>query len=430
MLTTLIVFILSLSFLVFVHELGHFTAARLVGVRVLEFSIGFPPKAWGKVIGETEYMLSWIPLGGFVRLKGLDTEEEASGDPDSYTSKTPLQQLFVLLAGPVMNLVLAFLLMPLVFMMGLERPQYLEQPPLIWQATPDTPAWKAGLQKGDLIVSIAGQGVQNFQEAHEAFFAHKGEKVELRVRRGKALVPLQMNLIGLPDSGSPGWLPWMEARAGAVTPGSPAALAGIEKGDLILRFQNQSLTSWYELTPFIQEGAGAPIRLLLKKTSGETQEVMVAPSFSETRKIWYIGIAPPSTKNSVPFVQAIGQGVNRVLDLGQKTFHFVFRLFSGKAGSDSIGGPIMIAQVMGQAAKNGMSDLLELLSFISLQLGIFNLFPIPALDGGHILLLAIERVKGSPLSSAWKNRVTRTGFLLLLFLILLVSVQDSLRLFK
>ena len=429
MMMTILVFVLCLSVLVFVHELGHFAAARWRGVAVSEFSIGFPPKAWGKKVGNTEYMVSWIPLGGYVRLKGLDTEDDDPEADDSYLSKDAWERFVILAAGPTMNLILACILMPLVFAWGIERPLSMQEPARIWSVEADSPAAKAGLVKGDLIVSLGEAQIKDFAELNEQLMLHSGQQVKLLVHRNGNDLIMEMDLSHLLSQGAPGWLHWTSPVAGAITPGSPAAEAGLQEGDLIQEINGVTVESWHAIPEILQMTQGAEVSLRVLR-AGQSLTLQARPRFHEEGGRWILGFNLPQVRVMMPLPEAIDAGLSQVFQLSVKTFDFVFRLVSGKANSEQLGGPIMIAQVMGQAAEKGATDLLFLMSFISLQLGLLNLLPIPALDGGHILLLAVERVKGSALSKTLVERINRVGMTFLMILIIFVSIQDGLRLFK
>ncbi|MDX2470933.1 MAG: RIP metalloprotease RseP [SAR324 cluster bacterium] len=424
---TVITFILSLSLLVFLHELGHYMAARYVGVSVEEFSIGLPPKAISKRIGETDYCLSWLPIGGYVKLKGLDTEDRDDTDPTNYTSKTPGQKFLILIGGVSMNLIFAFVFMAMALMAGVNKPLHMTRPALVDEVVAGSVAADAGLQKNDLIVGVDNEPVATYEALSRYLISSSSDKVSLKIRRDGQVITATYNLEKMKDLKSPGFFVWQEAMIGAVREGSPAALGGLQKNDLIKAVDGVTVASWRNLPPLVQASKGKELELAIQR-EGRVIKLVITPAFDANGKYYYIGVSPLMISVQLPFGQAVSTGAIRVITLGKQTLGFVFQLISGKASSETLGGPIMIAQVMGQAAQKGASELLGLLAFISLQLGLFNLFPIPALDGGHIFILLIEKFKGSPLKEELKNRMTTVGFSALLFLILWVSIQDGLRL--
>lgn len=424
---TLVTFLIAISILVFVHELGHFMAARLVGVKVLEFSIGFPPKAWGKKIGETEYLLSWIPIGGYVRLLGQDPEDENPEEEGNYASKSALQRLFILVAGAAMNLLFAWIFFVMLFMSGFDRPAYLESPPVIAGTKADSPAEIAGLAEGDRILNVDGLATQNWKQVLDRLGAATGAPVELKVGRNNQALLVRLQP---PENPAQPWgmEPWIEAVIGAVTPNSPAERAGLEAGDELKALDGQPIHHWGEITPMVQASGGKPFTLDILR-EGRILQMEITPEFNDNLGFYIIGLSQPTVHRSFGAGEALTKGWERTVFLTEQTFGFLGLLFTGRAGQESLGGPIMIAQMVGKAAENSLGDLLALMGFISLQLGIFNLFPFPALDGGHILLLGIERLKGGPISRPLREKIQRVGFSALMLLILYISIQDGLRLF-
>ncbi len=426
---TVITFILSLSLLVFLHELGHYMAARYVGVSVEEFSIGLPPKAFSKRIGETDYCLSWLPIGGYVKLKGLDTDDKDENDPTNYASKTAGQKFLILIGGVTMNLIFAFVFMALALMAGVEKPLHMTRAALIDEVTINSVAFDAGLQKNDIIIAVDSEPVATFEALSRSLVSSSADIVELKIRRSGQVMTATYNLEKMKALKNPGFFVWQESLIGSVREGSPADLGGMQKNDLIKAVNGGQVASWRNLPPLVQQSKGKELELVIQR-EGREIKLLITPAYDAASKYYYIGVSPQTVTVYLPLGEAISTGATRVISLGKQTLGFVFQLISGKASSETLGGPIMIAQVMGQAAQKGASELLGLLAFISLQLGIFNLFPIPALDGGHIFILLIEKIKGSPIKDELKNRMTTVGFSALLFLILWVSIQDGLRLFN
>jgi len=423
---TIISFFIVLSILVFVHELGHYLAARAVGVKVLEFSLGFPPKAFGKKIGETEYMMGWVPIGGFVRLLGQDTTDENPEQPGNYAGKTKMQRFFILVAGPIMNLLFAWVFFSLMYMNGVNRPLYLDSPAKIVSVVENSPAAVAGLQSKDVILRVDGLNTPSWGDVNKRLES-QGETIQLQVlRTGQRL---RVELKG--DKFNPAGLgvrPWVDPLAGAISPGSPAELAGIQTGDRFVRIGERKITEWSQVPDEIQLSDGKPVEFQILR-EGRLVNFQVTPKYNETAKRYLIGMGQYSTLVQFGFVESWDKGYNRAVSMTKMTLSFVGQLVSGNGSKDSLGGPIMIAQMVGKAAKNSSSELLALMAFISLQLGVFNLFPLPALDGGHILFLVIEALMGRPLKASVRAKIQQFGFSALLVLILYISIQDGFRLF-
>ena len=434
--TTVFAFLLVLGFLIFIHEMGHYLAARHVGVRVESFSIGFPPKLIGKQIGETEYRLSWIPVGGYVQLSGQNMHDEDPDDPRNYAAKSIFQRLYILVAGPAMNLLVALLFMPLVYWMGVDSPGYLFSSPVIHQIRPATLAAELGVQPGDEILSINGQEASDWRTVSELTSALPPDSpLTLELYRNGAFLPVT----GVYQTGEMGWVPRIPPVVGTLLENSAAQESGIVPGDRIMRINDQLIQDWNEISPMVQalqqhrDSAGGdaalqPLRVEVER-DGEQFRVGVTPSFDPESGRYLLGMTLEMKVLSFSFGEAVQRGVERLLYLVGATFSFLGQLISGQGSLDDVGGPLRIGKVIGEAAERGWTDLFFLTAIISLQLGIFNLLPIPALDGGHILLLLVEKFKGSPLSAVLRERTQMVGFSVLLALMLFVTYNDLLQLF-
>lgn len=427
MLLTFVSFIVVLSILVFVHELGHYLAARHVGVRVQRFSIGFPPKLWGKQVGETEYMISWIPLGGYVKLEGQNLDDENPADPRNYASKTKLQRLYILAAGPAMNLVVAFLLMPLVYMLGVETPSYRKEPPVIAAVVPGSAAAAAGFQAGDVIVRVGGTATPTWVAVDQAIGgqAISGGELRLTVRRGDREVELVTTGMAFAGKEPFGWKPLVPAVVGMFSSVSPAKAAGMAVGDRIVAIDGVPIHQWDQMPAAIQQSGGKAVRMDVLR-NGDLITLTVTPA--KQNGTWIIGISPGTQRERHGVVDSVVLGSQRLWDLTAGTFAFLGQLLTGRGSLDALGGPVKIGVVIGEAARTGLDTLLFLMAVISLQLGIFNLLPVPVLDGGHILLLGVEALKGGPLSAKVRERAQMVGFSLLIALILVVTYNDVLQL--
>ena len=412
---TLITFIAVLGFLIFIHELGHYMAAKHVGVRVETFSIGFPPTIYGKKVGDTEYKVSWIPLGGYVRLFGQNVTDEDPTDPSNYASKSILQRIYILIGGPAMNLLFALFCMPLLYMIGVQSPAYLDEMAKLRKIDQGSIAEKIGLQANDQIFNVNGNEVLNWRAVNQDFE-----------------VPLQE----LQQQRQMGWKPFIEPRAGGFTSPSPAREAGLQEGDLVLSINGNSVGDWSDLIPLIQEsqqpnGSSDAVQIIIEyERSGEVQFVELKPYFEKEAKLWLMGMSMPTQNKNYGIGESVSMGGQRVWQLTKATFMFLGQMLSGQGSLDDLGGPIRIGMVLGDAAKSGISNLIFLMAFITLQLGIFNLLPIPALDGGHILLLGFEKLKGAPLSTIFRERTQMIGFSVLIALMLFVTWNDLIQLFR
>ncbi len=424
---TIITVILVLSFLIFIHELGHYIASKAVGVRVIEFSIGFPPKVISKIIGQTEYMISAIPIGGYVRLHGQNFDDENPSEKDNYASKSIFQRLLILVAGPLMNLIVAFAFMPFVYFIGYDIPAYMLAPPVISSVIANSEADKLNIQKNDLIVAVNGNPVKTWREAQTELTRSQNEIINLKFTRDSEIIERNFSANLLKQKPGLGWTASIEPIVGELSPDSPAMLAGLLPGDRIIEIGGNSINNWSDISPQLQKTAGKKVLVRIKRKS-EFSDIHITPTWNQNNKYWIIGIGSPKARVSEPFSKAITSGTQRVILMSYRTLEFLFQLISFQADTDSVGGPIMIVQMVGQAAESNLSNLIALVAFISLQFAIFNLLPIPALDGGHIFFLGLEKIKGSALSKKFRLTTQKIGFTLLMFLIIYISVQDGLRL--
>ncbi len=427
MLLTVVSFVLVLSFLVFFHELGHYLAARHVGVRVQRFSIGFPPKMIGKRVGETEYVLSWLPLGGYVRLEGQNLDDENPHDPRNYAAKSKLQRLYILAAGPVMNLVVALLIMPFVFMLGVETPSYRYDAPVLADVSSGTPAAVAGFQPGDRIQGLGDTPTPTWNALDQALAdqALRTETLAFRVSRGAREVVVNAPSAAFTSDRPYGWKPLIPATVGYVGTRTPAEMAGLMLGDRITAINGRPITQWDQMPAEIQKSQGQAVTLTVQRGTG-TLALPVTPRHQGNA--WVIGISPGTVLERHGPIESISLGTKRLADISWATFAFLGHMLAGRGSLDSLGGPVKIGVVIGEAARSGMDKLLFLVSVISLQLGIFNLLPIPALDGGHIFLLGLEKLAGGPLSTKFRERAQLLGFSVLIALILVVTYNDVLQL--
>ena len=434
MLTTIFSFIAVLGVLIFIHELGHFLAARHVGVRVEAFSIGFPPTAWGKQIGETEYRLSWVPIGGYVKLFGQNVDDENPEDETNYASKSKFQRLYILAAGPAMNLLFALIFMPLVFLIGMDMPAYLNEPPLIQYVQHESYAQEIGVRANDEILSVNGNYVKNWQELHTALGeVSTAETMSIGIDRGGSSVILEGSGIKMRKAGSMGWLPFLVPVVGEFTRNSPAFKAGIQTGDKVKRIDGQPIQDWSEISTAVQQfmkknvnSKGKAIKTLTVELerNGEILFVDIAPYLEPTSQKWLLGMSMFKIPSSYSFGESVIMGTSKLWFLTKATFIFLGKMFQGEGSMDDLGGPVKIGMVIGDAVQNGIAELFFLMSFISLQLGIFNLLPIPALDGGHIFMLLVEKFKGSPLSVSMREKTQLVGFSLLVSLMIFVTWND------
>ena len=435
---TMIAGIVMLGILVFVHELGHYCVARLAGVKILKFSLGFGPKLISKTWGETEYLVCAIPLGGYVQMlgegggeQGEDAELTAAERERSFSDKSVARRLAIVAAGPLMNLMLPFLILPISFMVGVEFPAYVDQPACIGYVVPGSEAANAGFSAGDCLQTLNGESLADWTGANKALINNAGDELKFTVVRqaGFAEVVLSDDNGSLEGLQAIGLLPLQPAVVGSLMPDMPAAAAGLQAGDQILELSGMPISSWYDLKHLIQQSEGKSVDLLVKRAGSELT-LPLQPKLHESGA-WLIGIGPEqeTVRKKFGLFAAFREGAERTIELIDLTLVFVQKLFTGSVSAKNIGGPITVVQVAGQAAQANVSAVLSVLAFISIQLGILNLLPIPILDGGHILFYTFELVFRKPLSIRAREILQQIGLALLLMLMVLAFYNDLARIF-
>jgi regulator of sigma E protease len=352
LLYSIIAAVVGLGVLIVFHEFGHFLFAKLSGVGVLTFSVGFGPKLWVKKKGETEYALSAFPLGGYVKMVGEDPEEEVKAvDLErSFAHKSLLKRTAIVAAGPGFNLLLAVFLLMLVFL----------------------------------------------------FYG----------------VPVLSNLVG------------------AVEPDSPAAQAGIQKGDRIIAVNNQTVTAWEDLSSAIKQSGGQPLALRIQRT-GQELTVAVQPRkkevkniFGELKEDWMIGIGSQVSIEKGDPGLAISKAFVQTYEYSKLTLVGLYKMITREVSPRNLGGPILIAQMAGQQAQEGIGSYLAFLAVLSINLGVLNLLPVPVLDGGHLFFFAIEAIIRRPVSLKYREKAQQVGIFLLLLLMIFAFANDIFRLFE
>lgn len=437
---TLFAGIVMLGILVFVHELGHFAVAKMAGVKVLKFSLGFGPKLISRQWGETEYMICAIPLGGYVQMLGEGSGEAGEGGElteaekaRSFADKPVLSRTAIVAAGPLMNLLLPFLILPVAYLVGVNMPAYLDQPACIGYVVPDSEGAKAGFQGNDCIVSINGDVMSAWNDTNRALIEHVGSELKIEVERAGERQVLRMTPAdgALEGLQSIGLLPPQAALVGALAPNMPAQQAGMQVGDRILSIAGEPIASWYDLKRVIQISAGAEVPFVVER-GGAEQQFNIQPVKDETNgEAYLIGIAPQQESVFKRFGpgEAIQAGADRTIELIELTITFIKKLFTGHVSTKNIGGPITVVQIAGQAAQTDLSAILSVLAFLSIQLGILNLLPIPILDGGHLFFNLLELIFRRPLSLRTREVAQQVGLVMLVLLMVLAFYNDIMRLF-
>ncbi len=423
---TILAFLALIGVLVWFHELGHFLFAKLFGVRVEGFSIGFGPVLLSKKWGETEYSISAVPLGGFVKLYG---EEDAVDDPRAFSSKKNYQKIFIAFAGPLFNFLLAILVFSLIFVVGRPTPSYVLKEPLVGYVVENSPAQKLGLQEGDLLLEINGKKVSTWKDVEAAVLESILKKEwKVDILRNSQRVILS-GKVDLSKAGSFGAEPYIAPIVGRVLPGSPAEQVGIKEGDEILEVDGQKVKSWYSAAYYIKSAKENVIRLKIRR-DGQIFEKLVVPVKDKNTGIPIIGVSPriEVVKVKEPLGKAVFESLEKTKDLTVLSLKAVWGLITGGLSVKTLGGPIAIAQLAGESAQQGLIAFLGMMAFISVQLAVFNLIPLPVLDGGLILLFLIESIRRKPLSPRFKENWQKVGFAIIIALSAFVILNDIVRL--
>lgn len=428
MITSLLAFIFVLGVLVFVHELGHFLVAKKSGMKVEEFSLGYPPKAVGVKIGETEYCLSWLPLGGYVKVAGMADfgHEEAKGEPWEFQSKPRWMQMSVMIAGPAMNFLLGFLLL---FGLRLSAGEYeFLNDTRVGEVQATSPLHEAGLLPGDRILSVGSMPTKDWEEMSDAFLSHMGQTVAIAVERGQEQQVLNVNLADKPETLGIG--PYMTTEVGATMPGMPAEEIGLQPGDIITSVAGTPVTMWWEMSREISTRPNESLEIVWLRNNTEMSAQITPDAREEGDKtIGLIGINTASKRTPISVSKAFVRSGDETIRLSTAIFGFVKRLVVGQESSKQLAGPVGIFQMVGQSAERGFSHLIWFMAMLSINLGVLNLLPIPMLDGGHLMILSIEAIARRDLSSRHKEILQQVGFVFLLFLIIYVTFNDIGRLF-
>lgn len=435
--STIIQLGIVLGIMVLVHEFGHFAVAKLCGIRVEVFSIGFGKRLFGFRRGDTDYRISLLPLGGYVKMSG-DNPGEAPNDPGDFNAHPRWQRTLVALAGPFANFILALALMTGVSMLHNEVQEYISGPAQTDYISPNTPAARAGISSGDLIVhydsvenptwdQVAIRSLLNINQTIPFSYMHDGHRVDTKLfieSKGGAenfsldqlgLIPLMQNVPVQIDS---------------LEPNMPAAKAGLKPGDKIATIDGLHLHSVPALLSYLQDQAGQPASLVIQR-DGQTVHVQLTPQLAEVgdgTKDYRIGfhpVAPPVKIERLPFTKAVAASWEYNKKGSLLIIEVMKRMFTRQVSVKSLSGPIGIGQQIHQAASMpGWMPIIGLMAYISINLGIFNLLPIPILDGGMILFLLIESLLRRDLNQQLKERVYQVAFVCILVFAAVVIFND------
>lgn len=414
-------FILVLGFLIFAHESGHFMFAKLFRVRVLVFSFGFGKRLFGFKHGDTDYRVSLIPLGGYVRMAGDTPEENEPANPDEFLSKPKWQRFLILFAGPAMNLLIAILFLAGLVLVGMEQ---VIVKPVIGTVDPNRPAAKAGLQPGDRFLTIKGEPIEDFTDAAMVISMNAGTPIEVvYVRNGvtrKTTMTPERADGDFGPVGRAGIGAGFEPVIGRVLEGSPAAAAGIRVGDRIVSANGAPVGSLEDYARVVEKAVDQPVAVTLARGGQPlTVSLPAKPASNYLR-----GIIPPVRTLKLSPIPALRYSVKENWKMLKFSMSALARLFRREGSLKELSGPINIARIASESLERGWAAVIGLMAMISLQLGVMNLLPIPVLDGGHIMILLIEGIARRDLSLRVKERIQQVGFAALATLMLVVIYND------
>lgn len=429
-----------LGFMILIHEFGHYAVAKLLGVRVEQFAIGFGKRLVGFRRGGTDYRINALPLGGYVKMSGENPMDERAmidgkPDPGEFMSHPRWHRFLIAIAGPTMNILLAIFLLTAVYMTHYEYPVFLDKPAVIEGVKKDSPAAGAGLQAGDRIVKVDGIDNPTWEQLQPRVWLSANQPLTISIQRGdqvfqKTIVPQPVTSS---EVGSAGWFPLEPIVVGRIEAGTPAAKAGIKEDDHIVAMDGENLPSIESMIERLQETKDKPVDLAVVRNNQDLS-FHLTPVLSATEdpkeQRYRLGFSNKSeTKvTTLPFGQALSLSLDQNKKYSLLILELAKKLIQGKVSPRMVSGPIGIAQDAGYAAQQkGWTPLMELTAGISLNLGIFNLLPIPILDGGVILFLLIESLMRRDVSLRIKERVYQAAFVFLVLFAVMVIYNDLMK---
>ncbi|MBE0432569.1 RIP metalloprotease RseP [candidate division WOR-3 bacterium] len=454
MLVTILAFLFILAFSITIHEFGHFLVAKLFKIPVEKFSIGYGPPLIRMKIGETDFRIAYFPLGGYVKIAGeeepalktLKTNNTENTAPHNNTedteSKDPLntrkgesdkgvkgfydapiyKRVMIVLAGPVFNILSAVIVFSIIAgVYGL-----LVNPFMKVEVQPDSEAARAGLLTNDSIVAVSGYKVKDWDELYEILLARQGQEVAIGYVRNNAY---QEQVI-LVDIDSLGISPVVPPVLGSLKLNGPAQRAGMKPGVRVLQIEDRAIETWNQMIEVIRRSRDIPLHFTWDDR-GEIKSAQITPAkyydpISQDT-IGQIGAIMPLERHHLPFVDVVSFSVRRSGEVLVLTVRTLYQLVVGRISRRALGGPIAIAQLSGESARWGFENLLGLLAIISINLGLVNLFPIPALDGGHVIIAVIEAIRRRRFSVRTRMIIQQVGYALILLLIVYVTFNDITR---
>jgi regulator of sigma E protease len=437
---TILSTLITLSILIFVHEWGHFMAAKWVGIQVPRFSLGLGPKLWGFRRGETEYVISAIPLGGYVKMAGMEDDEAQSVleggaegeaiDPDrTFDSKPLWARTLVISAGVIMNLIFAVLVFACVAMFYGARIMTTQVAP-----APNAPGGVSAIPVGARIAAVGEYPVSEYNDIPDALIRVPAGTVPVRLGDGRS-VPIQ---VPASDEGRMAIFqalpPLIPPLIDQVTSGSAAARAGLRRGDRVLSINGRPVADWREMVTVVRASPGRPVSMVVER-SGTQRSVTLLPAASDDRDaagkqitVGRVGLAPAELdRGRVGPITALAAGAKETWRTAAGIGDILRKLVTGRMSTKNLGGIISIGEASGESARLGLGSFLTFLALFSVNLAVLNLLPIPILDGGHLMFLLAEALRGRPLSVETRVRLSQVGLIVVVALMLLANGNDVVR---
>ena len=434
-LTSVVAVVGVLGFMILIHEFGHYAVAKLLGVRVEQFAIGFGKRLIGFRKGETDYRINAIPLGGYVKMSGENPMDQHTDDPREFLNHSRWHRFLIAIAGPAMNILLAIFLLTVVYMVHYEYPVYLDKPAVIDGVRKNSPAAQAGLQSGDRIIQVDGIKNPTWEQLQPRVWLSPNQPLTVTVQRGEQVFDktLVQKAATSSEIGTAGWFPEDPVVVGQIEADLPAAKAGVKEGDRIVSMNDQPVRSIEGMIDSLQQTKSQPVDLTVVR-GNETLRFHMTPVLSKTEdpkeQRYRLGFLNKGEikVTTLPFAQAFSLSLRKNREYSMMILELAKKLVERKISMKAVSGPIGIAQEAGYAAQQkGWTPLMELTAGISLNLGIFNLLPIPILDGGVILFLLIEGLMRRDISMNVKERVYQAAFVFLVLFAAMVIYNDLMK---
>lgn len=431
---SIILGLLVLGVLVFIHELGHFLAAKSCKIKVLAFSLGFGTPLFKKTVGETEYRISSIPFGGYVKMAGENPEERTEGQssPDDFPSKPIWQRAFVAVAGPAANFISAMVMLWCMYLWGVDKPVYLEKT-IVGAVADSSAAADAGIKAGDSIVSINGKNVSSWEDIQTSFAQQERNYTIVYNREGANSEAKLVNksMDRMPKNPIFGLYPPLPAVVGSVVESSAAAQAGFKVGDTVKTINSKRIYSWFHLTSIIEKSkTDTPLTIEISR-SGEQVAISATPRYSEKAKRNLLGIGfSEGVTRIVRYApaEAINKALDKTWEYTVMIFDVIGKLASQKVPASQLSGPVGIIPASGFVAMQGLAELLNFMALIGINLAVLNLMPLVITDGGLLLFLIIEGIRRKPLSVQMQSNINKVAIVFFLLLFLFVTFNDVMRL--